>query len=53
MNLNNIFKKDREEKRKLQIDSAKQAMTEAGSLFDVTIQKLYSAQRQIDEAQHQ
>lgn len=53
MDLNNIFKKDRAVVRQNQIESAKQSMKEAGSLFDETILKLTSAQRQMDEAQQQ
>lgn len=53
MDLNNFFKKDRQVIRQQQIESAKQAMNEAGSLFDETIVKLTDAQRQMEEAQQQ
>lgn len=53
MELSQIFKKDRETVRQSQIDSAKESMHEAGSLFDETVLKLNEAKRKIDEAQEQ
>lgn len=53
MELSQIFKKDRETVRQKQIDSAKESMHEAGSLFDETVLKLTEAQRKIDEAKQQ
>lgn len=48
-----FFKKDRAKVRQQQIDSAKNAMNEAGSLFDETVIKLTDAQREIEAAQEQ
>jgi hypothetical protein len=47
----NIFKTDRQTERSREIEAAKQAMNEAGSLFDQTIVKLTAAQEQMQQAQ--